>query len=109
MQPNQEQVLSLIRTLLKVGGTVLAAYGYGNDATWEAIGAVILLTPVIWDMVVHTHASAVATVGRLATDPASPVQAVIVSPTQAGDDLVKQTANPLVATAGSAAAISLSK
>ncbi len=58
---NKEQGLSLLRTLLKVAGTILTAYGFGVDATWETVaGAIMLVAPIIWDMFVHTEANAVA-------------------------------------------------
>jgi hypothetical protein len=59
--PNREQWLSLLRSLLKVGGTFLVAYGYGSDMAWDAIGgAIMLVAPIVWDMFVHTEANTVA-------------------------------------------------
>lgn len=107
---NQEQVMALVRALLMAVGSAMVTKGWISSSFVEPIiGLIVMASPVIWSMFVHTQSNAVAVVGKLAKDPTSPVQAVIVAPTSAGDDLVKATANPLVVPAGTAAAISLAK
>lgn len=62
---NQDQVLSLVRTLLQILGTSIVAHGtLGiNGAMWETIsGAVIMLVPVAWSMYSHTDGQKIAAV-----------------------------------------------
>ena len=51
---NQEQVLSLVRTLLKVGGAFLVAKGTITEPGLEtAVGAIITLVGIVWSAVAH--------------------------------------------------------
>src|ERR1017187_979979 len=62
---NQDQLLSLLRTVLQIIGTSIVAHGTMgiNGAMWEQIsGAVIILAPTIWSMYAHTHESMIASV-----------------------------------------------
>src|SRR3712207_7502317 len=46
---NQEQILSLVRTLLQIGGTALVTRGILTGAEWEAIlSAILFVVPTIW-------------------------------------------------------------
>lgn len=57
---NKEQFISLLKTVLKVMGTLIAAHGSTklDPSTWEAIsGAVLLLAPVGFDMYSKTLAA----------------------------------------------------
>ena len=64
MGPNQEQILSLVRALLQIVGTMLVGNGIvHSSADWTAIsGAVIMLVPIVWGMWAHTHDSALKVV-----------------------------------------------
>src|ERR1039458_1716975 len=62
---NQDQMLSLVRTILQIAGTSIVAHGTMgiNGAMWEQIsGAVIILAPTIWSMYAHTHEGMIASV-----------------------------------------------
>jgi hypothetical protein len=62
---NQDQLLSLLRTILQVIGTAVVTHGtLGiNGAMWEQIsGAVIIIAPTIWSMYEHTDAANIAKV-----------------------------------------------
>ena len=62
---NQDQILSLLRTLLQIIGTSIVAHGIMgiNGAMWEQIsGGVIILAPTIWSMYAHTHEGMIASV-----------------------------------------------
>jgi hypothetical protein len=51
---NQEQILSAVRTLLKIAGTALVTKGITTDATLEsAIGAIITIVGIIWSAKTH--------------------------------------------------------
>ena len=62
---NQDQFLSLLRTVLQIAGTILVSHGtLGiNGALWEQIsGVVIVIGPTIWSMYAHTDAAKIASV-----------------------------------------------
>lgn len=53
---NSEQILSLVRTLIKVGGTYAAAQGLGDGNDWEAIaGAVAVIIGVVLSWRKHSN------------------------------------------------------
>ena len=65
---NQDQLLSLLRTVLQVAGTAIVAHGtLGiNGAMWEQIsGGIIVLAPTIWMMFARTDKAAIATVAAM--------------------------------------------
>lgn len=50
----QDQWMSLIRTLFKVGGGIAVTKGYGDSNGWEEIGgAVLTIVGVIWSFWNH--------------------------------------------------------
>jgi O-antigen/teichoic acid export membrane protein len=52
---NVKQVLSAVRTLGTIGGTVLVSKGYVDAGTWgQVVGAVIVLWAFTWSMVTHS-------------------------------------------------------
>ncbi len=56
---NQDQLTSLLRTLLKIGGTYAASKGLGDNSGWEEIGgAVVLIAGVVWSWRHHSDAPA---------------------------------------------------
>jgi len=62
---NQDQMLSLLRTILQIVGTIIVSHGtLGiNGALWEQItGVVIVVAPTIWSMYAHTHEAMIASV-----------------------------------------------
>jgi hypothetical protein len=62
---NQDQMLSLLRTVLQIVGTIIVSHGtLGiNGALWEQIsGVVIIIGPTIWSMYAHTHENMIASV-----------------------------------------------
>ncbi len=78
---NPDQWLSLLRTLLKIGGMFLVSKGVLTDVDWTTIsGAVIMLAPVGWDIYVHSKAGKLASVAampevkKIVTDPETAVE-----------------------------------
>lgn len=93
---NKEQMLSLLRTALKIGGTLITGHGYATSSGWEQLsGGIVMIAPVIWDMFAHTDAAAVAVVE------ANPdVKKIVIAPTAspAMKDVALDPARPKVAT-----------
>lgn len=111
MKPNTSQLLSLLRAILQVVGTILVSHGTLGitGAMWEQIsGGVLVIAPVIWSMYAHTDAAKIAEVVKLAADPASPVQGVITTADAAGKDLANSIEGPIVP-AGSTSATEIAK
>jgi hypothetical protein len=51
-KPTREQFWSIVRTLLKIAGSVLAAKGMVDGVVWEAVSGAILATgPAIMELV----------------------------------------------------------
>ena len=51
---NQDQILSIVRTILKCAGSVLVTRGLTTDAGLETgLGAIITLAGFVWSMVTH--------------------------------------------------------
>jgi hypothetical protein len=51
-KPTREQLWSIVRTLLKIAGTMLAAKGVVDGVIWEAVsGAVLAVGPAIVELV----------------------------------------------------------
>lgn len=107
---NVEQVKSAVRWLIATFGPFLIAHGYATSGTLELAGGVIVsLAPLIWSMLVHTQANAVAVVDTIAKQPDSPVKAVITTPTSAGAQLAGSLPGNQTVVAGSPVAINLAK
>lgn len=93
---NAEQVKSAVRWLVSFIGGFVVAKGWikadqltvllSNEAVMGALAGGGVL---IWSMLTHTQANAVAVVDTIAKDPASPVKAVITTNTTAGRDLAR--------------------
>jgi hypothetical protein len=73
---NQEQTLSLLRTLLQIGGTALVTRGILTGAEWEAIlAAILIIVPTVWGIWVRRNAglveaaAAVPNVQQIIADP----------------------------------------
>lgn len=99
---NQEQAKSAVRWLIATFGPYITAHGYATSSSLELWGGLIVsAAPFIWGMFTHTQANAVAVVGEIAKDPASPVKGVITTPTAEGRDLAQSIPGSTVATAGS--------
>jgi hypothetical protein len=80
VKPNQQQVMSLLRSALSIVGTVMTLLGYGSDEQWVAIsGVAVMIGPAIWGVFVHTQANAVATAAAIPE-----VERIEVKPTPAG-------------------------
>jgi len=107
---NQEQVLSFVRWMQATIGPLLIANGYVSASTLQMAGGVVVsLVPLAWSMFVHTQGNAVAVVAALASDPSSPVKAVVVDPTQAGRDLAEAMPGHTTVVAGTQAAATVAK
>lgn len=63
---NQDQFLSLLRTVLKIAGTLLVSYGYVNDQQWvTVVSGLMILAPIIWDMIDKTKQATIAKVAAM--------------------------------------------
>jgi hypothetical protein len=64
--PNQEQLLSLLRTALQMIGTYLLARGtLGADGAnlWQLIsGLIMMIAPTVWSMFAHTESAQIKNV-----------------------------------------------
>lgn len=57
---NKEQVLSLVRTILQVGGGMLVTRGVMDDATMQAaIGAILTIGVTVWGVYARRNAGLV--------------------------------------------------
>lgn len=112
---NQEQVKSLIRSLITTFGGMIAGFFAAKgwlttDQVWAILNSPTLLAVAtslamaIWGQFAHTKANAVAVV-----DAMPEVAGVVVKPTLAGDALIQSTQSPTVAPAGTTTAANLAK
>jgi hypothetical protein len=100
MNMNIDQILSILRVLLSVGGPVgalLVARGMSPDqvtdlstALLTIVGAAPPLIAAVWGAFAHTHAAAIATVNAM---PKDQVLGVVVAPT-ASDGVLAAAQNP---------------
>lgn len=68
MTPNNDQLMSLLRTVLQMIGTAVVAHGFLgiNGAIWEQIsGAILMLAPTIWSMYARSDTSNLARVAAM--------------------------------------------
>lgn len=77
--PNLDQILSLLRAVLAILGTVLTTNGTISSSLWQQITGVILMAaPIVWSMFVHSDT------GKLNAVAAMPeVEKIVVAPTTA--------------------------
>jgi hypothetical protein len=107
---NQEQVKSAVRWLIATFGPFIIAHGYANSGTLELAGGVIVsLAPLLWSMITHTQANAVAVVDTIAKQDNTPVKAVIMEPTMAGRELADSLPGKTTVVAGSSEAATLAR
>jgi len=63
---NQDQFLSVVRSLLSIAGTLGVAYGVGTENTWATIGSsVIPIAALAWGQFVHSDSQKVASVSAM--------------------------------------------
>ena len=65
---NQDQMLSLLRTVMQIVGTIIVSHGTRGitGALWEQIsGVVIIIGPTIWSMYAHTDSAKLASVAAM--------------------------------------------
>jgi hypothetical protein len=71
---NPEQAKSFARWMQATIGPFLIAHGYTSDASLQLyLGVFVSLAPLVWSMISHTQANAVAIVSTIAAGPASDV------------------------------------
>lgn len=99
---NQEQAKAAVRWIIATFGPFIISHGYATSSTLELLGGVVVsLIPFAWSLLTHTQTNAVAVVGAIAKDPASPVKGVITASTAEGRDLAQSIPGSTVAAAGS--------
>ena len=77
---NQQQVMSVVRDLLQIVGTFLTTYGIFSQEQWQPIaGGLLMIAPVVWGMLAHTQANAIAVAAAIPD-----VAKVEVKPTPTG-------------------------
>lgn len=107
---NTEQVKGAVRWMIATFGPFLIAHGYATSGTLELAGGIaVSLAPLVWSMLVHTQANAVAVVDTIAKDPTSAVKAVVLEPTTAGRELAETLPGNTTVVAGSVAASNVTK
>lgn len=106
-EPNQEQVKSIIRTLVATFGGLIAGF-FAARGWFKAdqvlavlnspafIGLATSVVAGIWGLYVHKQSNAVAVVGAIAAQPGSPVKAVLTEATPAGKEMARNTPGPVV-------------
>ncbi len=95
---NLEQIKSIIRDILQILGTMLVSFKLFaiTDETWSVIaGAIMMLVPVVWGILNHTQANAVAVVAELKSSEVSMDGRVITLHTPALARAAKEAATPL--------------
>lgn len=115
MSPNIEQVKSGLRWLITTFGGGIAGFFVAKG--WFTIDQVtsVLNSPAlvslaasiivgIWGLLVHTQTNAVAVVDTIAKQPDSPVKAVIIEPTPAGQELAEALPGNTTVVAGTQSA-----
>lgn len=91
---NQEQFLSIVRSLLQVAGTFTTTYGLFSDQQWTAVaGGIVMIAPVAWGIYVHTKNNAVAVVAAMPE-----VKKIETTATVDGAALAKASADNVVVT-----------
>lgn len=107
---NPEQIKSFIRWAQATIGPFLITHGYASSGTIELVaGILISLAPLVWSMVTHTQANAVAVVDTIAKDKDSPVKAIVMEPTQEGREIADALPGNTTVVAGSSAASNLAR
>jgi hypothetical protein len=105
---NRQQILSLVRDLLKIVGVGLASKGAVSADAWdvwttvivEVVGCGLIVGPIIWSQFTHTQSNAVAVVDAIAKEPMSAVKGVILEPTAAGRELAASIPGSTAVVAG---------
>lgn len=113
---NQEQIKAAVRWLLGLAGGFLVGKGWvkadqvtallSNEAVIGGLGAAGVL---VWGMLTHTQANAVAVVDTIAKDPASPVKGVVMANTEEGRELAAELPGATTVVAGTADAAAVAK
>jgi hypothetical protein len=63
---NQDQVMSIVRSVLQILGTGLVSKGVIGDADWTTIaGAILMVVPVGWGIYAHTQQQKIASVAAM--------------------------------------------
>ena len=82
---NSDQLMSVVRDALQIVGTFLATYGVLTSEQWQPMmGAIIMVAPVVWGIIVHSKTNTVKAAARLPE-----VSKVEVYPTHEGIELRK--------------------
>jgi hypothetical protein len=109
---NTEQIKSGVRWVVATFGGMVAGFFAGKGwvssetvmqiLTSETfIGIVASAAALVWGMFTHTQQNAVAVVGKIASDPESPVRGVITENTKEGKELAASIPEGVVAHKGS--------
>lgn len=92
MTPNQEQLMSLLRTALQMIGTYVVARGVlGADGAnlWQLIsGLILMVAPTVWSMFAHTDSAMIKNVTAMPD-----VKQIVVAP-NASDGAGAAAADP---------------
>lgn len=113
---NQEQAKSAARTILAVIGGFIVHAGWikadaltallSNEALLGGIGSLGIL---IWGLIAHTQANAVAVVDTIAKDPASAVKGIVTTNSAEGVALSQSLPGGETVPAGSSQAAQIAK
>ncbi len=86
---NQDQILSLLRSLLAIAGGWLVSKGLLNDSQFATLsGAIMAVAPTIWGILTHTETATVKAAER-----APGVVKVVVDSQAKADELAPRDAN----------------
>ena len=93
---NQDQFLSVVRSVLSILGTLGAAYGVGTDTTWATItSAAVPIAMMLWGQYAHSSAQKIASVSAMPEVKAITVtDQALVAPARAADPTTIVTVAP---------------
>jgi len=117
---NTEQLKSSIRWLIATFGGVVAGWfaakgWFTVDQVMSVLNSPTMLSLAVslvagaWGLLAHTEKNAITVVDTIAKKPDSPVKAVVLEPTQAGQDIATSLPGNTTVVAGSLEAVKLAK
>ncbi|HEV3312195.1 MAG TPA: hypothetical protein VG815_16920 [Chloroflexota bacterium] len=66
MNPSQDQILSLVRSIITILGGIAISRGFLTDEQITLIGGIVAsLIPLVWGMMAHTNAAKLASVAAM--------------------------------------------
>lgn len=107
---NQEQAKAAVRWIIATFGPYITAHGYATSSSLELWGGIaVTLVPLVWALLTHTQANAVAVVDTIAKDSSSPVKGIVTTNSAEGVALAQSLPGGETVPAGSSQAAQIAK